>query len=160
MYTSSQSLTAPFRVLADFREAKAGWRFKNIADPSQPGQTWTVPLDYRLLGISDYVLNGLPLHFVRRTATDVLASLRHWPQHLVEEQQQLRELEESGASCLVIIEGEPPSILELIDSDFNTDFSREGRIQYAFAENRSAAESLAFMVMRRAWLREFGSLND
>src|SRR5262245_12546876 len=150
-----ESWVAPFRVIADFREAVDGWQFMDLPDPDQPGRSWTVPLEYRYLETADYTIDELSLFIVRRNATDFLAELRHWPESIAQQHAELRDLEASGAACLVVIEGDAELINQILgESDESgpvqpIDFG----IPWLLADSQKKAELIVFEVMRRAWQR-------
>jgi hypothetical protein len=153
MSLSPQLQVAPFRVLADFREAVGGWQFNDLDDAAQPGRKWKVPVEYRWLESADYTVEGLPLFIVRKNAKEFAAALRHWPESVVQEQERLCELEASGAACLVVIEGSQDEIEQVLESGVDAFVSSEGGIGWLFAPSRRAAELMVFAVMQRAWLR-------
>src|SRR5262245_18190439 len=98
---SGEPLAAPFRVIADYRQAIDGWQFTNVPDRMHPSQYWTAPVEYRYLLPADYMVGELALYFVRHNATEFLALLRHWPDSIAQQRAELLELQAEGASCLL-----------------------------------------------------------
>jgi hypothetical protein len=158
-----QPLVAPFRVIADFREAVDGWQFTNLPHREQPSRCWTVPVEYRYLETADYTVEGLPIFIVRRDAKDFLSLLQHLPERVAKEHAKLRELEAGGASCLVVIEGDAEAIAQILGRRGCATYWRlrscqsidEG-LACLFADDRRTAELMAFEVMLRAWQRSYG----
>jgi hypothetical protein len=153
-----ESVEAPFRILADFREAIDGWQFACVPDCQDSARVWTAPVEYRYLEMADYALEGLPLYFVRYEARDFLAALRHWPLSVAQDHAELRELEECGASCLVVIEGDAETLDEILvtcelaeQSDALASHSIDHGIPWMLAHSQRTAEIVVFEIMLRAW---------
>jgi hypothetical protein len=155
---SGEPLRAPFRVIADFRQAVDGWQFTNVPDRMHPSQHWTAPIEYRYLPPADYMVLGLDLYFVRHDATDFLAMQRHWPDSIAQQRAELVELQAEGASCLIVIEGDAQTIGQVLrESDLlppldpaSPRFS-ECDVPWLLAESHAAAEQMVFEIMHRAW---------
>ena len=152
MKETQEPLVAPFQIFADFREALNGWRFRDLYDAAQPARRLIVPLEYRALAIADYTVEGLPVFFVRRSAADFAAALQQRPNCVLQELKQLRELEESGATCLVVIEGNANEVEQVL-TEAKSLTGREFRIPWLFAPTRSVAEMVIFAIIQRAWLQ-------
>src|SRR5262245_53456212 len=82
---ANEPLVAPFRIIADFREAIDGWQFTNLPDREHPTRCWTVPVEYRYLETADYTVEELTLFIVRHKATDLLVALQQWPESFAQE---------------------------------------------------------------------------
>jgi hypothetical protein len=153
MSESSEPLVAPFRIIADYREALAGWRFQGLRDESQPDRMLVVPLEYEPLEFADYTVEGLPLFIVRKDAKAFEAALRDSPAAVFAELQQIRDLEATGASCFMVIEGEPPDLDRLIATELDALTRAKLGIALLFAPS-NVVEQVVFGVIHRAWLRE------
>jgi hypothetical protein len=155
-----EPLIAPFRVVADFREAVDGWQFTSLPDREQPGRCWTVPVEYRYLETADYTVEELSLFIVRRVAADFLAELEHWPESIAHQHAELHELEADGAACLIVIEGDAEAIARILSrSDpaphrpLHSVLPAYHGIPWLMADSRRTAELMTFEIMRRAWAR-------
>src|SRR3954454_23410045 len=105
MSQTNEPLLAPFRIIADIGQATDGWQFKGLFDSVQPTRPLIVPIVFRRLEVADYMVEGLPLHIVRKQARQFAALLRHSPEIIRKQHEQLQEIESHGGSCLVVIEG-------------------------------------------------------
>lgn len=151
MSQTNEPLVTPFRIIADFREERDGWKFAGLFDAAQPERTLIVPIEYRRLEIVDYAVEGLPLYFVRKRAKELAAALRHWPESFSQEIQKLHELEAAGGSCLLVIEGSSDEIEQVL-AEPKSFTGGEGGIPWLLAPSRSAAELVVFAVIQHAWL--------
>ena len=64
------------------------------------------------LEIADYLVEDLRLYIVRKHAAEFAACLRHSPETVRREHQQLHAIEAGGSSCLIVIEGKHDEIPE------------------------------------------------
>jgi hypothetical protein len=160
LVADAEPLAAPFRIVADFREALDGWQFAHVPDCEQPGRYWGAAVEYRYLETADYTVAGVPLFIVRHEADEFLGLQRHWPDGLARELAQLDELEREGAACLIVIEGDAQTVAQLL-SGGDSLLSGEADapepvgddIPWLLVESRQSAEWMVFNVMRRAWER-------
>ena len=150
--------TAPFRVIADFREAIDGWQFTNVPDRMHSSCSWTAPVEYRYLETADYTVSGLSLFIVRHRADNFLAMLRHWPDSIAQQRVELTELQAAGTSCLIVIEGDAEAIAQVLKAsdlvdrfDLSSPRSTGCDIPWLLAESQRAAEQMVFEIMHRAW---------
>jgi hypothetical protein len=157
---SKEPLVAPFRVIADIRERADGWRFSSLRGGADQKRPLIVPLVHRELEMAYYTVEGVAIYVVRRWADDFISALRQRPDSFVQESKHLCQLAASGASCVVIVEGDIESILQAFErhdsrpQDEPSAFeSCDYGIPWLFAGSRHTAEFMAFEVMKRAWLR-------
>ena len=122
--------------------------------------SWRVPVEYRYLETADYTVAGVPLFIVRHRAKDFVAALRHWPASIAQEHEELRQLEASGASCLVVLEGDADSVVRdlgagdsALQGDSQLLLNHDFGIPWLIASSHRNAELAAFEVMWRAWQR-------
>lgn len=153
MTGTQESFVTPFRVIADVREEAGGWRFEGLSAAGDPARMIRVPIEYRYLDLADYTVEGLSLFLVRKQATEFARAMQQWPQSVCEELAALRDLQATGASCLVVIEGSEREIEQVLQIDDKL-FAQAGRgVPWLFAPSRGVAEMLVFAVIQRAWQR-------
>jgi hypothetical protein len=156
--SEGEALAAPFRVIADFREAIDGWQFTNVPDREDSSRFWTASVEYRYLETADYVVPEMSLFIVRHQAEAFLALLRHWPDSVARQRSDLMDLQAAGASCLIVIEGKADTIAQVLRvGEFVPTWDDNGPrrpgcdIPWLLVECRKTAEQVVFEIMHRSW---------
>jgi hypothetical protein len=151
MSETQEPLAAPFRIIADPSEATDGWQFAGLFDAADPKRRITVHVEYRSLEIPGYMVEELALLFVRRRAPDFAAALQQRPHCVRQEIEQLKQLEDAGTSCLIVIEGESADVERVLAEEIALAGSAAD-IPWLFAPTREAAELVVLSLIQRAWL--------
>ena len=157
--SAGEPLTAPFRVIADFREAIDGWQFTNVPDRRHPVAILDGAGRISVFG------NGR-LHRPRgcRYSSSDIMPTNSWPCcgigriASLKQRAELLELQAAGASCLIVIEGDAQTIAQVLrESDLVASWDPSSLhstgcdIPWLLAESQRTAEQMVFEIMHRAW---------